>query len=501
MSVPCARAGGQTRSQWSTVDRLPPHRHPTRRNGPATATVGRELGGDWEGEFEAAASSTTADAAAQLQAPAAEVKQCAMRSCCTGICEPQCCAFALPSTTLACHNARHHADPDTCIYRRTAAWISPCVCGCLWGGSGRVPPPPHRPGAPRRLGGSGSCLARGAHGAGDCTGGSHGCAQAAGRCRCEGVIRAWVYCGSAVLNTCHGLPEHGHPASRALPTTCRLPTRLNPPSRPLLHQFERERSRELGKELLAARERWRAAEADRAAAEDSRRSADTGHLPACLACLGLPCAALLGGLCLPLTRESVRPSAPGPRACTRAPPYPPTHTHTTMRPSWVQGGGGIRQGAAGAEATAGGAAAVPRGAACAAADACGPAQGQLGECWSSALLPVLNGAACPDGVCGAGPLMLTPLSRLSFLEFGPLAGCGQGGKAAAGREGGAAQGVRVAAGAAPASLAASALRTPPLLTCPIAHAGPQAREIGPSLPAPTGSTITSALPPPSAGPP
>ncbi|KAL4855431.1 Reticulocyte-binding protein 2 a [Chlorella vulgaris] len=38
-----------------------------------------------------------------------------------------------------------------------------------------------------------------------------------------------------------------------------------------LPQFERERSRAMGKELLAARDRWRAAEAERAAAEDSRR--------------------------------------------------------------------------------------------------------------------------------------------------------------------------------------------------------------------------------------
>ena len=36
-------------------------------------------------------------------------------------------------------------------------------------------------------------------------------------------------------------------------------------------QFERERSRALSKDLLAARERWQATEAERAAAEDSRR--------------------------------------------------------------------------------------------------------------------------------------------------------------------------------------------------------------------------------------
>lgn len=38
-----------------------------------------------------------------------------------------------------------------------------------------------------------------------------------------------------------------------------------------LLQFERERSRALSKDLLAARERWQATEAERAAAEDSRR--------------------------------------------------------------------------------------------------------------------------------------------------------------------------------------------------------------------------------------
>lgn len=39
---------------------------------------------------------------------------------------------------------------------------------------------------------------------------------------------------------------------------------------PLL-QFERERSRALSKDLLAARQRWQATEAERAASEDARR--------------------------------------------------------------------------------------------------------------------------------------------------------------------------------------------------------------------------------------
>lgn len=44
----------------------------------------------------------------------------------------------------------------------------------------------------------------------------------------------------------------------------------NLPARSAL-QFERERSRALSKDLLEARERWQATEAERAAAEDARR--------------------------------------------------------------------------------------------------------------------------------------------------------------------------------------------------------------------------------------
>lgn len=56
-------------------------------------------------------------------------------------------------------------------------------------------------------------------------------------------------------------------ASRTLLCTACDPSPTHPPAT----QFEQERSRALSKELLAARERWRATEDERSASEDARR--------------------------------------------------------------------------------------------------------------------------------------------------------------------------------------------------------------------------------------
>lgn len=64
---------------------------------------------------------------------------------------------------------------------------------------------------------------------------------------------------------------------------------------PLLVQFEREKSRVLGKELLDARQRWRATEAERAAAEDARRLGMllVHHTPDMWVCVALVVGVLL----------------------------------------------------------------------------------------------------------------------------------------------------------------------------------------------------------------
>lgn len=85
---------------------------------------------------------------------------------------------------------------------------------------------------------------------------------------CCWAVLVWTWGGWAVCNW----PPHGCAAARA----CRRRSHTNAScfvlalSVPLL-QFERERSRALSKDLLAARQRWQATEAERAATEDARR--------------------------------------------------------------------------------------------------------------------------------------------------------------------------------------------------------------------------------------
>ena len=101
-----------------------------------------------------------------------------------------------------------------------------------------------------------------------------------GCCRCQATLPGLPAClGSlpcqvpapacwrpATLQHPHVLlasPSHRLPAS--------LPAHLGTFFSPCQPQFERESSRALSKELVAARERWRSTEAERAAAEDLRR--------------------------------------------------------------------------------------------------------------------------------------------------------------------------------------------------------------------------------------
>jgi hypothetical protein len=77
----------------------------------------------------------------------------------------------------------------------------------------------------------------------------------------------------------HVLPASHLSLSHRLPA--QLPAHMDTFLSPYFSQFERESSRALSKELVAARERWRSTEAERAAAEDLRRRA---WLPALHAC-------------------------------------------------------------------------------------------------------------------------------------------------------------------------------------------------------------------------
>jgi hypothetical protein len=122
-----------------------------------------------------------------------------------------------------------------------------------------------------------------------------------GCCRCQATLPGLPAClGSlpcqvpapacwrpAALQHPHVLlasPSHRLPAS--------LPAHLGTFLSPCQPQFERESSRALSKELVAARERWRSTEAERAAAEDLRRRVSRPQL--------LLLCSLLLPVCLPL---------------------------------------------------------------------------------------------------------------------------------------------------------------------------------------------------------